>query len=75
MFSNKYVNLLQITIKDIDIEKVICGFFKNWNDFVVSGCEVIALYDGIFPLSIVKKLAFIYVKQLKLTPVSYLGAV
>jgi len=56
------MHLLQIIIKDIEIKKVICGLKKSWNDMVVSGCEVIALDDEIFPLSIVKKLAFIYVK-------------
>jgi len=46
-------------------------FFKSV-DFVVSGLEVIALNDGIFSRSIVKKLAFNYVIKLKLTAGIYL---
>jgi len=37
IYSHKYVNLLQIIIKDIENEKVRCVFEKNWNEFVVSG--------------------------------------
>jgi len=43
------VNLLQIITKDIENEKVRCVFQNSWNDFVVSGFEVIALDDGICP--------------------------
>ena len=45
---------------------------NSWNDFVVSGLEVIALDDGMLPRSTVKKLAFIYVILLKVTAVGYL---
>ena len=55
------MNLLQIIIKYIENEKVRCVFQNSLNDFVVSGFEVIALDDGIFPRSVVKKLAFNYV--------------
>ena len=72
IYSHKYVNLLQILIKDIENEKVRCVFQKNWNDFVVSGFKVIAHGDGTFPRSIVKRLAFNYVIELKLTAVIYL---
>jgi len=57
----------------ISKKKVKCVFQNSWNDFVVSGFEVIALDDGIFQRSIVKKLAFNYVIKLKLTAVIYLG--
>jgi len=60
-YLHKYMNLLQITTKDIDIKKVRCIFQNSWKDFFESGFEVIALEDGIFPRSIVKNLAFIYV--------------
>ena len=53
-----YVNLLQIIIKDNENEKVRCVFQNSLNYCVLSGFEVIALDDGIFPRSIVKKLAF-----------------
>jgi len=66
------VNLLRIIIKGIKNEKVRCVFQNSLNDFVVSGFEVIALDDGIFPRSIVKKLAFNEVMKLKLTAVIYL---
>ena len=56
IYSHKYVNLLHIIIKDIEIEKVRCIFRNSWNDIVVSGFEVIALDDGIFPRSMVEKL-------------------
>jgi len=59
IYSDKYVNLLQIIIKDIENEKVRCVFQNN--DFAVFGFEVIALDDGIFPRSVVKKPAFNYV--------------
>ena len=63
IFIQKVFNcdLLQIFIKDIAKEDKI--FFQNsWlNDLIVSGFEVIALDDGIFPRSMVEKLAFIYV--------------
>ena len=54
IYSHKYVNLLQIINKDIENEKVRCVFQNSLNDFVLSGFEVIALDDGIFPRSIVK---------------------
>jgi len=72
IYSHNYVNLLQIIIKYIENEKVKCVFQNSWNDFVVSGFEVIALDDGIFQRSIVKKLAFNYVIKFKLTAVIYL---
>jgi len=49
IYSHKYVNLLQITIKDIENEKVRCVFQNSWNDFGVSWFEVITLDDGMFP--------------------------
>ena len=50
----------------------MCLFFQNsLNDFVLSGFEVIALDDGIFPRSIVKKRALYQVIRLKLTAVIY----
>jgi len=61
IYSHKYVYLLHIIVKDIENEKVRCGFQKNGNKFVESGFYVIALVDGIFPRSIVKKLALSYV--------------
>ena len=42
------------------------------NEFVVSGFEVIALDDEIFPRPIVKKLAFNNVIKVKLTAVIHL---
>jgi len=57
-----YCDLLQIIIKDIENEKVRYFFQNSWlNDLIVSGFEVIALDDGIFPRSMVEKLAFIYI--------------
>ena len=54
IYSHKYVNLLQIIIKNIELEKVRCDFqVLSLNDFFVSGFEVIALDDRIFPRSIV----------------------
>jgi len=61
IYSHKYVNSLQINIKDIETEKVRCVFQNNWNYFFVSGLEVIALDDRNFPRSVGKKLAFNYV--------------
>ena len=52
------MNLLQIIIKDIENGNVRCVFQNSLNDFVLSGFEVIALDDGIFSRSIVKKLPF-----------------
>jgi len=37
------MNLFQILIKNIEIEKVRCVFQISLNDFIVSGIEVIAL--------------------------------
>jgi len=81
IYSHKYVNVLQIIIKDIENEKVRCVFQNSWRDFVVSGFEVIAHDNGIFPRSIVMKLASNCVIKLKLTAAaviylkSYMGGV
>jgi len=53
IYLHKYVNLLHIIIKNIEFEKVRCDFQVSLNDFLVSGFEVIALDDRIFPRSIV----------------------
>ena len=43
IYLHKYVNLLQIIIKNIKMEKVRCVFQISFNYFLVSGIEVIAL--------------------------------
>ena len=60
------MNLLQIIIRDNEIRKVRC-VLKKVDDIFVSGFEVSALNVGVFPRSIVQKLAF--VMRLKLTSV------